>query len=185
LIEIGRKIIATKNIILLFVLLLLTTTSNPLWPDEPEKSSPRESKIESLRGIKSIEVLVENINEEAEKDGLKRDQILNDVELRLREHGIKNTPIHEKGKQSSQVYLYINLNIHKLYKSQIYIFGLNVELHQMVSLTRAPSITVFAITWDREITGKVGRSYIHTIREDIIDSVDIFANDFLSVNQIF
>ena len=163
--------------------LILTTTLNPSSLDGQEKGSPEESKKISLRGIKSIEVIVEDLNEEAEEDGLKRVQILNDIELRLREHGIKNTPIYEQEKQSGHACLYINVNIHKLYKSQIYIFGLNVELHQVVSLARAPNITVFAITWDREITGKVGKSYIHTIRGNILDSVDIFANDFLSVNQ--
>ena len=53
---------AKKTIIFIFALLFLLATSNSSWSDEQESKN--------LRGIKSIFVVVEHLDEEAEKDGL-------------------------------------------------------------------------------------------------------------------
>ena len=53
----------------------------------------------------------------------------------------------------------------------------------MVSLIRVPNIKIPASTWSENAIGKVGKSKIRQIRNQIIDYVDVFANDFLSANE--
>ena len=53
----------------------------------------------------------------------------------------------------------------------------------MVSLIRVPNIKIPASTWSENAIGKVGKSKIRQIRNQIIDYVDVFANDFLSAKE--
>ena len=41
-----------------------------------------ENKIESLRGLKGVHVLIESLDKDIEEDGLKKSQIQTDVELK-------------------------------------------------------------------------------------------------------
>ena len=44
---------------------------------------------ETLRGLEGVEVLVENLSPEVERDGIDKTTIKTDVELKLRQTGIK------------------------------------------------------------------------------------------------
>jgi hypothetical protein len=59
------------------VALLLLVAWRPAW------ASDTATERATLKGVKSVSVLVENISPEAERDGLTKSQITTDVELPL------------------------------------------------------------------------------------------------------
>lgn len=67
-------------------------------------------QIESLRGLKGVLVLVEALKPEIEADGLRRDSIQTDVELKLRLAGIKVLTEEECLKEPGCPWLYVYIN---------------------------------------------------------------------------
>ncbi|MFC1485468.1 hypothetical protein ACFL55_00395 [Candidatus Latescibacterota bacterium] len=142
------------------------------------------SDIESLRGLTGIYVLVENLQSEIIADGLNEEQIQTDVELKLRLAGIKVLTREEFLKESGHPHLYIIVNSIKN-KTGLYSYSIIVSLDQSIYLQRNPEIDIFgATTWRSKYNiSTVGEFYIDTsVRDAIKDRIDIFINDYLSVN---
>jgi hypothetical protein len=142
----------------------------------PQKLQPRES----LGGITSVSVTVEKIDKDAERDGLSRDQVQTDVELRLRKANIQ---IREKTDSKFPTYpqLYVIVNAVKS-NVGIYAFSVDVQVNDVANLTRKPPRLAIVTIWDAGTTGSVGASNVRKIRESISDVVDQFINDYLAAN---
>ncbi len=129
----------------------------------------------TLKGIKAVAVVVEEMRADAEGDGLTRSQLQTDVELRLRQAGI---PVDNDA--PGVLYLAVNT-----VKSQggFYAYVIGVEFAQGVLLARDPSITTFDTTW-RAIPGVgiINAINLHTVRDDVRDQVDEFINAYLEQN---
>jgi hypothetical protein len=135
----------------------------------------------SLKGLTGVGVLVENLdNPDAEKDGLSKDQIQTDVELRLRMAGIKVLTEKQMFVTPGMPSLDVNLNTHK--RQETYSVALSISLSQMVNLSRDPQISVNATTWRDAEVGTVGSAHLNQVRDKIKDYVDKFINAWLSVN---
>jgi hypothetical protein len=137
-----------------------------------------EQTRESLRGIKGVRVVVEDVSADAVRDGLTRDQIQTDVELRLRKAGINvvnNTP-------AARAILSIYAHLLKANGNLGYIYNCDVHLAQLVT-ANANGVSVVATTWSTGMLGGVESSNMpRTIRDNIGDLVDDFLNAYLSVN---
>jgi hypothetical protein len=128
---------------------------------------------ETLRGINGVSVLVEGLDADAVRDGLTRDQIQTDVELRLRKAGIN---VVTEGSPR----LYIDANLLK--DTNVYIYDCSVALEQFVTV-ETNGVSAIAPTWSGAITGRVGSSKMpRAIRDEVGDLVDKFVNAYLSVN---
>ena len=136
-------------------------------------------KVESLKNLKAIDVVVEGVSSEGRQTGLTTDQIETDVELQLRKVGITID-------ESVSEYLYVNANIMKLESRDSYIYGISVAVWQPAYLRRDSSILTFgAATWDKSTVGITPGNFAkNNIREAIRELVDQFLNDYLSVNPI-
>ena len=139
---------------------------------------------ESLRGLKGVEVVVENLNPDAERDGLYKTSIQTDVELRLRQAGIKVLTQTEALAVPGMPYLYICISMFRdADRPKVYIYSDHVGLRQTVRLERDPSIrNVFAATWTTDGVGIAGTAKFSIVRDTIKDDVDKFINAYLSVN---
>ncbi|MBI4777981.1 hypothetical protein HY792_03550 [Candidatus Desantisbacteria bacterium] len=62
---------------------------------------------ESLRGIKTVQVFVEGLNENDKQDGLSENRLRTDVEIRLRQNGI------EVVKDTAESYLFLEVFVLK------------------------------------------------------------------------
>jgi len=134
----------------------------------------------TIKGIQAIKVLVERINPEAEKDGLRMDQLQNDVELRLRKAGIVVTPSAEP---PAEAVLYVNVSTHK--SLNLYAIDFSVNLGQAVMLVRdlKMSTSIIAATWHRGAVGLADRDNLRTyVRDGLADLVDEFINAYLEQN---
>jgi hypothetical protein len=128
---------------------------------------------ESLRGLKEMGVVIENLNPKTEKDGLTRKQIRTDIELKMREAGIKVSMQYNP-------WLYLRPTILKR-NVEGYSFFIDIEVKQNVRLERDPNIFLTGIpTWSTNVVGIV--SDINGVRTEIDNLVDTFLNAYLSVN---
>jgi len=142
-----------------------------------------------FHGLKAVAVFVENIDQEAIKDGLSKEQIKTDVELRLREAGIKVVPIEKSLSLSTPSYLYVIVNTVKFVSGLEYVYGTSVQLKQVVVIERKkpvkpPKAYLWATTWEKSdgvgITSVEG--LVENVREHINNKVDAFISDYLAKN---
>jgi len=128
----------------------------------------------TLRGVDSVMVTVEEMKPDAERDGLRTTQIQTDVELRLRQSGIKVD-------SSSRCLLYVNVDTLKL-DTGLYSFNIEVEFNQEVMLLRDPTITNLAPTWSVTMIGHAGADKLRNVRSFVIDLVERFIDAYREQN---
>ena len=145
--------------------------------------SAGDTKIDraTLKGLKGVEVVIQDIRSEAQGDGLTKDLLQKDVELRLRKAGIKVLTMAESLKTPGMPYLYVNINTLK--EKELYAINISVELKQGVYLDRNPAINIHAETWSAKSVVMVGANQMKThIRESLGNKVDKFINAYFVVN---
>ena len=137
----------------------------------------------TLVGLGGVYVLVEEVGDSALRDGLSKQQLRTDVELRLREAGILVLTEEQTLAKESGAYLYVY--IHAVNSSKgFYAVHVRVELKQRVKLIRNSSIIAVAPTWSAApITGMVGSAYLSSsMRDKVRDMTDQFINTYLAAN---
>jgi hypothetical protein len=137
----------------------------------------------TLRGLQGVEVAVERMAPEAERDGLTRSQVQTDVELRLRQAGIRVLSDEERRTTPGRPYLYIRVSTSKRSVGGLHAYSTDVELKQDAWLVRDQDTKAYgATTWQVAGVGSVGGPRIREVREDVLDYVDEFINAYLAVN---
>jgi type II secretory pathway component PulM len=139
-----------------------------------------ERKRETLRDLTGVEVVVEQIPADAERDGLSTSQLKKYVESQLGGAGIRVLTHEERRTQPGHAYLYVSINTVKT--RSIYSYAIELSLNQTVRLTRHPTIATFAPTWSAQVAGTTTAEHLDTIREDVSDFVQAFINDYLAMN---
>ncbi len=164
------------------VIALLFTWSTFVVVIFAQRKKTKKEEIESLRGLQGVRIRVEDIDPEAERDGLTKSQIQRVVESELRKAGIKVLTEKEWFSIPSGAILSVNVNTDKSSHGP-YSFNISVELVQRVALFRNPYFARLAPTWNTGSVGTVGASNLRNIYGSVKDTVDIFINDYLSVNS--
>ena len=164
------------------ILALVIFLFRPVFVDAAENRIP-------FHGLKAVAVFVENIDQDAVKDGLNKEQIKTDVESRLREAGIKVVPVEKSLSLPTSPYLYIIVSTVKFSSGLEYVYGTSVQLKQVVVIERKktgipPKAYLWATTWEK--SEGVGitpvEDLVGNVREHINDKVDAFINDYLAEN---
>ncbi len=135
----------------------------------------------TLKGLEGVHVIVEELKDDAERDGLTKSAIRTDVESKLRQAGIRVLAENEGLSTPGSPVLYVNANTLKN-DDGLYAYSIVVQLMQGVTLRRDSSISGRAVTWSNGGVGTVGQNTLRKIREDVCDHVDQFINAYLSVN---
>jgi hypothetical protein len=137
----------------------------------------------TLRGLKGVGVLVENLPPEVEKQGLNRDQLQKTIESRLRKAGIKVFSKEEAFRTPGEPHLYVNINVNiAKTESDIYPYSIDLLLIQMVSLLRDPNLTTYAVTWSTGGVGSIGKTIVGELGESVEAMVDVFIKAYLEEN---
>jgi hypothetical protein len=137
---------------------------------------------DTLKGLQSVYVVVESFESEVEKYGLTEQQIQTDVELRLRQNGIRVLSQQEWLSSAMNSYLYVNVGIVRVEDFPLVSYNILLALKQSVFLARDPTKWCVATTWSTGSTGSAGFNKIEFIRQFVKDHVDTFINDYLAVN---
>jgi hypothetical protein len=152
-----------------FVLLLVSSSTTRAQDDDFSRRS--------LKGIKGVQLVVDLSPGIAEDSGLTAIALRTDIELKLRQASI---PVFATG----DPYLYVGIAVLPSSDKAIWPYAVMVELHQPVALTRDSSILApRAITWNVLRWGDVEKQNLRSLRNDVKDTVDMFINAYLAVNQ--
>ena len=142
--------------------------------------TPRERA--TLAGLTGVEVAVEPMDPDAEKDGLAQSTLRTDVELTLRQAGIRVLTSDGRLAAPGMPYLYLSVGTAKN-EPGFYAYDIDLELKQEVRLTRNPAITSMATTWSAPgWVGAVGSRNLSKVREGVRDVLDQFLNAYLAAN---
>lgn len=152
----------------------------------PGKSLPL-SSMESLKGLKGVEVLIEELTPDLENLNLTMIQIQSEVELKLRKAGVQVLPREENEKIQPlrKPYLYIRINSARLSpRKESIVFNIGIALNQQVTIRgQADSKKCFfAPTWYTSIVGAAGRKNTQEIMDAIQDLTDKFIDAYLKAN---
>ena len=170
-----------KNAVLVLALSLFLM-SRPFCIEAAENRIP-------FHGLKEVAVFVEDIEPEAIKDGLSKEKIKNDVELRLREAGIKVVPAEKCLPLPTSPYLYVIVNTVKFLSGLEYVYGTSVQLKQVAVIDRGKKVkpqkaSLWVTTWEK--SDGVGITFVEelvgNVRAHINEKVDMFISDYLAEN---
>lgn len=165
---------------------LLTLVITFLLFFTPSKSLPL-SNMESLKGLKGIEVLIEELNPELENLNLTMIQMQSEVESKLRKAGVPvlSKEENEKIQPLRKPYLYIRINSSKLSSRRESIaYNIGIALNQQVTLRGQADATkcFFAPTWYTSVVGAAGRKNVQEILDAVQDLTDKFIDAYLKAN---
>jgi len=139
----------------------------------------------TLKGIGAILVIIEEIEADVERAGLSNATLQTDVEVRLRQSGIRVISSSERNTvQGSYANLYVNVNVLHSSNCLSYVYSVRAEVTQPVLLERDHKIFTIASTW--RATGSIATAgsarFATTAREEVRDQIDQFINAFLAMN---
>ncbi len=128
----------------------------------------------SLKGLKSLQVVVEDIAPDITQDGLDRERIKSSVEHQLEEAGIVV-------EQQAENALYIHLGSVKS-ETGVYSYALSLQLVQLVLLYRDPSLLTWGTTWSFDLVASVTPENVSEIEPLIGRGVNAFVTDYQAAN---
>lgn len=141
---------------------------------------------EVLVGLEGVQVVVEYLPPEIERDGLYRSTLKTAVELKLRRFGIKVLTESERLKTINNSCLYVNVQILKQ-SNGAYFYYAQLELKELViplfkaAIDCENSVPIYAITF--KVAGYLGTTpNLSDIKETTQEITDEFINAYLSVN---
>ena len=149
-----------------------------------------ELQRKTLRGLPRVYVIVELFGPDVERDGLTRDQIQTEVELRLQQAGVRVLTRSEWPNMRGKPFLYVS--VHTLKNSRRYAFHIDVHLREEVIQVRRKDERpipldgrsyVSAATWQAGgALGTVGQENVREISGAVADLVDEFIDAYLLEN---
>ncbi len=138
----------------------------------------------TLKGLQGVHVLVEKMHPEAARAGLAKATLQTDVEVKLRQAGIRVLSKTETLAAPGNPFLYLQVGtLVGGAASEFYVYSIRLSLTQLVVLDRNAAV-ITAPTWSAaQRIGTIGSARLSTIvREHVRDQVDQFINAWLSVN---
>jgi hypothetical protein len=137
----------------------------------------------TLKGLKGVGVLVENLSLEVEKEGLRKNELQLEVEFKLREAGINVLSKEESLKSPGEPYLYINVNLNtSKTENEVYPYSIDMLFIQKVSLLRNPQQATYAVTWSTGGVGSITKQLVSQLRSSVSEMVDIFIKSYHAEN---
>jgi hypothetical protein len=130
---------------------------------------------ENLTEIREVNVVVENLADDAEDDGLTRRALLNAAERQLEARGV---PL---GNSQQSADLYINIATH-LGSTGLYAYYARVSVQQMATI-EGNQLRARLDTWDMASLGAVGQGNLPQVEQVVIQLVDLFCDDYFEVND--
>jgi hypothetical protein len=128
----------------------------------------------SLKGLKAVQVVVEDLAPDITQDGLNRERIKSWVEQQLVRGGIA---VEQQGENA----LYIHLGTAKN-DAGLYSYALSFQLLQLVLLFRDPSLVTWGSTWSLDLVGSIAPDNLSEIEPLIARGVNAFLVDYQAAN---
>jgi hypothetical protein len=140
------------------------------------------SAQETLRGLRAVAVVVTGISQDAEKDGLQKSHLQQDVEARLSQAGIKVINKGDGARSPGRPHLFVRFIDQKRSDMELYAISIAVHLVQMVRLSRDSKVVTPAETWGMTGVVSVGARELTSVRKLVGDYVDMFIEAMRAAN---
>jgi hypothetical protein len=140
-------------------------------------------KRDTLRGLREVSVLVEYLPDDVEREGLSREHLTRDIEVRLRQAGLRVLTISEIANSPGAPYLYVAVYPLPGPSANFNAYAIGLTLKQLVQLSRNPTTEFFATTWEGPAPPSLlSAPRVLDIRTRISDAVGRFIIDYQAVN---
>jgi hypothetical protein len=140
-------------------------------------------KRDTLRGLREVSVLVEYLPDDVEREGLSREHLTRDIEVRLRQAGLRVLTISEIANSPGAPYLYVAVYLLPGPSANFNAYAIGLTLKQLVQLSRNPTTEFFATTWEGPAPpSSLSAPSVFDIRTRISDAVGRFIMDYQAVN---
>jgi len=144
----------------------------------PARARVDEETQEILRGLEVLQVVIERIKPEIERDGLYEETIQTDVELKLRMAGMKVLSEEDPARTQDTPYLYVHVDALKCGKG--YVYKIQMSLREPVTLLRK-GIRIRTTTL--RFPGGIGITpHLSEIRDETRDLLDEFIEAWTEAN---
>ena len=130
---------------------------------------------ENLAGISEVNVVVEDLAEDAEAAGLTRRALLTAVERQLETRGVP------QGSSRQGADLYINVATHQG-TTGLYAYYARVSVQQLATI-EGNQLRSLVDTWARASLGAVGAANLSQVEQVVMQLVDLFCDDYFEVND--
>lgn len=142
------------------------------------------SRVESLKDLTGFYVLIEDMEPEAERRGLTRSMFQTGIELRLRQNGIKVLSREEWRADLLAPMLYARVSVLKAENFNAYVYFITLGVSQHAMLITNPGFCQSVTYSTHGYIGIAGELVVReAVRNALFDQVDMFLNDWYSVNQ--
>ena len=140
-------------------------------------------KRDTLRGLREVSVLVEYLPDDVEREGLSREHLTRDIEVRLRQAGLRVLTISEIANSPGAPYLYVAVYPITGPSVNLNAYAIGLTLKQLVQLSRNPTTEFFATTWEGPAPpSSLSAPRLLDIRARVSDAVRRFIIDYQAVN---
>jgi hypothetical protein len=141
-------------------------------------------KRDTLRGLSEVSVLIEYLPDDVEREGLNREHLKRDIEVRLRQAGLRVLTILEIANSPGAPYLYVAVYPITGPSVNLNAYAIGLTLKQLVQLSRNPTTEFFATTWEGPAPpSSLSAPRVLDIRTRISDAVGRFIIDYQAANQ--
>jgi hypothetical protein len=138
---------------------------------------------DTLRGLPGVEVAIEQLEPELERDGLAGAAIREDIVQRLRAAGITVYASQNENPSEAKPYLYVDVNAVRLGGQNLYAIALQVQMRQTLRSPVTSSNIVDAMTWDARTVLVVKSDNLVAVGDTIQEYVDHFIQDWMTVHR--
>ncbi len=129
----------------------------------------------SLQGLRSLQVVIEDLASDVVQDGLDQDVLKTAIEQQLIQAGIT---IEQQAEHALYIYLKTTSPTEGVYS-----YMLNYEFLQLVLLFRAPEVVTWGNTWSHSQIGTLPASQIGQVAATVAQGVALFIDDYQAANS--
>jgi hypothetical protein len=143
------------------------------------------SSIESLKGLRGVEVLVDETGQDLEEFNFTSSQVIGEIVSRLKKAGIDVLSNEENQRLQPLRKPYLAVKISSSRLKQGFAIGIQLGLNQQVIVRGAPEIKktpFFAPTWYTTFVGAVSLSKVPEIHDVLNRLTDKFISAYLETN---
>jgi hypothetical protein len=138
---------------------------------------------DTLRGLPGVEIQVEPLEDDLERNGLKQAAIRSDIEQRLRGGGVIVYASQNENPSQAKPYVYIDVTGVRLAGQNVYAVALQVQLRQTLRSPVTSSNIVDAMTWDARTVLVVPGTDLSPVQATIREYVDHFIDDWRAAHR--
>ncbi len=142
------------------------------------------SERATLAGLTGVRVVVGEVEDDAEEEGLTQSALQRDVELKLQQAGVRALTEAEWRAAPGKPALTLEVSTVKI-QPMTYLFSITLDLEQEVRLARDANVSSHAATWSATPRlGTVAAAHLsRAVRKDVQEMVDQFINAYLAANR--